>query len=213
HIKGQKSHAIVRQGLQILENLTHRGATGADPLAGDGAGILLQIPDAFLRRAVDPLGFALPEVGHYAVGMVFLPQDPQAREICETILERCAREEGAEVLGWRTVPTQNQGLGDSVKRVEPFIRQIFLARGATHGDQTVFERKLFVLRKRAEHEAAQKGYDRTRFYLPSLSSRTLIYKGMLLADQVGQYYTDLNDESLVSALALVHQRFYHQYFS
>ncbi|MBU6994970.1 glutamate synthase large subunit [Ferrovum myxofaciens] len=207
HIKGQKSHAIVRQGLQILENLTHRGATGADPLAGDGAGILLQIPDAFLRRAVDPLGFALPEVGHYAVGMVFLPQDPQAREICETILERCAREEGAEVLGWRTVPTQNQGLGDSVKRVEPFIRQIFLARGATHGDQTVFERKLFVLRKRAEHEAAQKGYDRTRFYLPSLSSRTLIYKGMLLADQVGQYYTDLNDESLVSALALVHQRF------
>ena len=207
HIKGQKSHAIVRQGLQILENLTHRGATGADPLAGDGAGILLQIPDAFLRRAADQLGFALPEAGHYAVGMVFLPQDPRARESCEAILERCAREEGAEVLGWRTVPTQNQGLGDSVKRVEPFIRQIFLARGVTHRDQTVFERKLFVLRKRAEHEAAQKGYDRTRFYLPSLSSRTLIYKGMLLADQVGQYYTDLGDESMVSALALVHQRF------
>ena len=207
HIKGQKSHAIVRQGLQILENLTHRGATGADPLAGDGAGILIQIPDAFLRREADRLGFALPAVGCYAVGMVFLPQDPQARESCETILERCAREEGAEVLGWRTVPTQNQGLGDSVKRVEPFIRQIFLARGAAHGDQTVFERKLFVLRKRAEHEAALKGYDRTRFYLPSLSSRTLIYKGMLLADQVGQYYADLGDESLVSALALVHQRF------
>ncbi|NDU87989.1 MAG: glutamate synthase large subunit [Ferrovum sp.] len=207
HIKGVKSHDIVQQGLQILTNLTHRGATGADPLAGDGAGILVQMPDAFLRREAEDLGFSLPAAGSYAVGMIFLPQEPHARETCEAIFERCAREEGATILGWRTVPTNNSGLGDSVKRVEPFIRQVFLGRGETHADQAAFERKLFVLRKRAEHEAAVAGFDRTHFYLPSLSSRTLVYKGMLLADQVGQYYLDLADESLVSALALVHQRF------
>ncbi len=206
HIKGHKSHAIVRQGLQILENLTHRGATGADPLAGDGAGILIQIPDAFLRRETSSLGFTLPAPGCYAVAMVFLPQENEASRRCEEVFERCAGEEGLTVLGWRTVPTSNAGLGESVKRVEPKVRQWFLAAGSDQ-DQNRFERKLFVLRKRAEHEAAAIGYDRTRFYIPSLSSRTLVYKGMLLADQVGTYYPDLDDEALVSALALVHQRF------
>ncbi len=207
HIKGVQSHTIVRQGLQILENLTHRGATGADPLAGDGAGILIQMPDAFLRKEVAPLGFQLPALGDYAVGMVFLPQDAGDRTVCESLLEQCAREEGQIVLGWRDVPTDNSGLGESVKQVEPVIRQIFLARGQVTPDRNGFERKLFVLRKRAEHAVAQKGIDRKWFYLPSLSSRTLVYKGMLLADQVGHFYRDLQDPALVSALALVHQRF------
>ncbi len=206
HIKGQKSHAIVRQGLQILENLTHRGATGADPLAGDGAGILIQIPDAFLRRETAALGFALPEAGAYAVGMVFLPREEISRQRCQDILEQCARSEGLSVLGWRTVPTSHEGLGESVRKVEPWVSQLFL--GAPVGtDQNGFERKLFILRKCAEHRAATQGYDRTGFYLPSLSSRTVVYKGMLLADQVGSYYADLRDEGVVSALALVHQRF------
>lgn len=207
HIKGHKSHAIVRQGLQILENLTHRGATGADPLAGDGAGILIQIPDAFLRRESVALGFTLPPAGAYGVGMVFLPKEVQARHRCEQILEACAQETGVTVLGWRTVPTSNQGLGESVKRVEPAVRQFFVAQQGAGSDAAHFERQLFVLRKRAEQEAASEGFDRTRFYLPSLSSRTVIYKGMLLADQVGSYYADLGDALVVSALALVHQRF------
>ena len=207
HIKGVQNHDIVRQGLQILENLTHRGATGADPLAGDGAGILIQMPDAFLRKAVAPLGFELPSLGEYATGMVFLPRDAGDRTLCESLLEQCAREEGQVVLGWRDVPTDNSGLGESVKLVEPVIRQIFLARGQATPDRNAFERKLFVLRKRAEHAVAQKGIDRKWFYLPSLSSRTLVYKGMLLADQVGHFYLDLQDPALVSALALVHQRF------
>jgi glutamate synthase (NADPH/NADH) large chain len=207
HIKGVKSHAIIEQGLKILENLTHRGATGADPLAGDGAGILIQMPDAFLRQEASRLQISLPPLGEYAVGMVFLPQDAARRAQCEQVLEQCAREEGQTVLGWRDVPTDNQGLGESVKLVEPFIRQVFLGRGAACADQPAFERKLFVLRKRAENQVAQLGMDSKQFYLPSLSSRTLIYKGMLLADQVGKYYKDLGEPSLASALALVHQRF------
>ncbi len=207
HIKGVQSHAIVQQGLKILENLTHRGATGADPLAGDGAGILIQMPDAFLRKEAAARQITLPALGEYAVGMVFLPQDPAARTACEQILTQCATEEGQIVLGWRDVPTDNHGLGESVRLVEPVIRQLFLARGPQCPDQDAFERKLFVLRKRAEHLVAKQGIGRTQFYLPSLSSRTLIYKGMLLANQVGQYYGDLNDPTMVSALALVHQRF------
>ncbi len=207
HIKGVKSHSIVQQGLQILEHLTHRGATGADPLAGDGAGILIQLPDAFLRKVTAPLNITLPEVGHYAVGMVFLPQDATKREQCENILTECLSEAGQRVLGWRTVPTDNNGLGESVKVVEPVIKQIFIAQGDNCPDQNAFERKLFVARKRSEHKVIALGIDRKEFYVPSLSSRTMIYKGMLLADQVGTYYLDLKDSEMVSALALVHQRF------
>lgn len=207
HIKGDKSHEIVQQGLNILKNLTHRGATGADPLAGDGAGILIQIPDAFLRAEAQKLSIALPAVGQYAVGMVFLPQNPEQRAQCEQTLERMATEEGQKVLGWRDVPTNNSGLGEGVKQSEPRVRQIFIEKGANCVDQDAFERKLFILRKRAEHAVSAQGMDRASFYLPSLSSRTLVYKGMLLADQVGSYYLDLSNPSLVSALALVHQRF------
>ncbi len=203
NIKGQKNHDIVSQGLTLLSNLTHRGAVGADPLAGDGAGILIQIPDSFLRAVTD---FELPSVGDYAVGMVFLPQDNAAATTCQDILGKYIEAEGQSVLGWRDVPTDNSSLGEGVKAVEPQVKQIFIAKNASI-DKNVFERKLFVIRKQVEHAAQAEGHGRESFFIPSLSSSTLLYKGMLLADQVGAYYSDLNDERMVSALALVHQRF------
>jgi len=207
HIKGQQSHAIVAQGLQILKNLTHRGAVGADPLAGDGAGILIQIPDAFLRREFGKLKITLPEAGDYAIGMLFLPRDPQTRAACEQIIADVVTEEGQQLLGWRDVPTRNARLGKGVQAVEPVVRQVLVGRGnATPTDS--FERKLFVIRKVVEHRVrALTTQDKEMFYVPSFSSATLVYKGMLLADQVGEYYPDLLDSEMVSALALVHQRF------
>jgi glutamate synthase (NADPH/NADH) large chain len=208
HIKGRQSHAIVRQGLQILENLTHRGAVGADPLAGDGAGILLQIPDRFLREECAALGIDLPAPGRYAAGVIFLPQDSQTRTECEALIERVVTEEGQALIGWRDVPTDNSGLSDSVKAVEPVVRQLFVACSEECESQQDFERKLFVIRKIIEHSVRDSDWAaKDHFYIPSLSSRTLVYKGMLLANQVDRYFKDLKDERLVSALALVHQRF------
>jgi glutamate synthase (NADPH/NADH) large chain len=208
HIRGHKSHAVVEQGLQILRNLTHRGAVGADPLAGDGAGILLQIPDALLREEMDAQGIELPPPGRYGVGMVFLPQEPASRIACEQEIERAARAEGQVVLGWRDVPRDPSVLGESVKRIEPVIRQIFVGAGADVTVTDAFERKLYVIRKRAGHAIQALRLEHGKeFYVPSFSARTLVYKGMLLADQVGNYYRDLSDPRLTSALALVHQRF------
>ncbi len=208
HIKGEQTHAIVRQGLQILENLTHRGAVGADPLAGDGAGILIQTPDSFLREECATLGFELPAPGAYAVGMVFLPQPTRTRTECEALIERVVREEGQEVLGWRDVPVDNSGLGQSVKDVEPVVRQVFISCGDNCPTQDDFERRLFITRKVIENTVRDSDWeDRENFYIPSFSSRTLLYKGMLLANQVDTYFRDLRDERMVSALALVHQRF------
>jgi len=208
HIKGRKNHDIIRQGLELLKNLTHRGAVGADPLAGDGAGILIQTPDAFLREEAAKLGISLPPPGEYGVGMVFLPRIASERAQCEQILADFIEGEGQTVLGWRDVPVSNEGLGESVKAVEPCVRQIFIGRGANTPSQDAFERKLFVIRKQAENAVRDLSLSNGKaFYLPSFSSRTLVYKGMLLADQVGSYYLDLNNESMVSALALVHQRF------
>jgi len=208
HIKGKQSHDMVRQGLQILENLTHRGAVGADPLAGDGAGILIQIPDRFLREEMGWGNIQLPAAGDYGVGMLFLPRDAAARAACEQAIADKIAAEGQTLLGWRDVPVDSSGLGESVKKVEPLVRQVFIARGANCADQDAFERKLFVIRKTAEH--AVRGLKKNQgkgFYIPSLSSRTIVYKGMLLSDQVGKYYLDLQDERVASALALVHQRF------
>jgi glutamate synthase (NADPH/NADH) large chain len=208
HIKGLPSHNIVSQGLQILENLTHRGAVGADPLAGDGAGILIQIPDKFLR---DELGWGkvqLPAAGDYGVGMIFLPRDETARVACEKVIAKKIEAEGQTLIGWRDVPVDRSGLGESVKAVEPVVRQVFIGRGKKTKDQDGFERKLFVIRKTVEHavRALADGLGKG-FYVPSMSSRTLVYKGMLLADQVGKYFLDLRDPRVSSALALVHQRF------
>jgi glutamate synthase (NADPH/NADH) large chain len=208
HIKGNKSHDMVRQGLQILENLTHRGAVGADPLAGDGAGILLQIPDQFFRDEMGWGNIHLPPAGEYGVGMLFLPRDATSRDACEKIVAAKIVAEGQHLLGWRDVPVDSSILGESVKKVEPIVRQVFIARGDNCHDDDAFERKLFVIRKTMEH--AVSGLENAQgkgFYCPSMSARTVVYKGMLLADQVGKYYLDLQDPRVISALALVHQRF------
>ena len=204
HIKNAKSHRIVEQGLEILERLTHRGAVGADPKAGDGAGILVQIPDEFFRASVE---FDLPSSGHYGVGMVFLPRDDHARGEMETTVCRHLEDGGQTVLGWRDVPVDNTELGESVLPTEPVVRQVFVGCGDNCADQDDFERRLFVVRKRMDNEIRSAGYDKTAYYVASMSSRTVNYKGMLLASQVGNYYLDLRDERFTSALALVHQRF------
>ena len=208
HIKGCKSHSIVKQGLELLRNLTHRGAVGADPFAGDGAGILIQIPDVFLRAQCKLQDLILPKEGEYAVGMVFLPRELASRVSCEAVIANVITQEKAVLLGWRDVPVDNQELGESAKGVEPFIRQVFIGRGADCFDQDAFERKLFVIRKQVENAIRdanlKEGND---FYIASLSTRTIVYKGMLLANQVGPFYPDLNDELMDSAMALVHQRF------
>ncbi len=215
HIKGKKSHQIVQKGLELLTNLTHRGATGYDPKLGDGAGLLMQMPDAFMRKEATKLNISLPAAGQYAVGNVFLPQIAKSREICEALITTIIAEENQTFLGWRDVPVDNSNIAQSARDVEPIMRQVIVASGnqavqihQSPADQNIFERKLFVIRKRIEHAVrALNLQDKAAFYIPSLSSRTIVYKGMLLANEVGVYYQDLNDESVVSALALVHQRF------
>ena len=208
HIKGKQSHDMVCQGLRVLENLTHRGAVGADPLAGDGAGILLQIPDRFLRDEMGWGNIHLPPAGEYGVGMLFLPRDAAARDACEKIVAGKIAAEGQQLLGWRDVPVDSSGLGESVRKVEPVVRQVFIARGENCKDRDAFERKLFVIRKTMEHAVSSLNNSQGKgFYCPSLSSRTIVYKGMLLADQVGKYYLDLQDSRVLTAFALVHQRF------
>ncbi|MEJ2423947.1 MAG: glutamate synthase large subunit [Candidatus Thiodiazotropha sp.] len=205
NIKGVKTHKTVQQGLGILERLTHRGAVGADPKAGDGAGILIQIPDEFFRAES---GCDLPPIGDYAIGMVFLPQNNTSRAAVEQAVETYVTAEGQQLLGWRDVPVDNKGLGYSVIPTEPVVRQVFVGRGAGCADQDAFERKLFVIRKQIENKIDDSELEgKNDFYFASFSSRTLVYKGMLLADQVGEYYRDLSDERMTSALALVHQRF------
>ena len=208
-IKNRKSHEIVREGLQILVNLDHRGAVGADPLAGDGAGILTQIPDKFFRAECAALGIELPAVGDYAVGMLFLSQDSETRTRHETTIQRVFEEEGHQFLGWRDVPVDPSCLGYSVKPDLPVIRQMFVGRGKDVAGQDAFERKLFVARKQAHHAIWDHEESRTesRFYMPSFSSRTVLYKGMVLAGNLNAFYLDLNDPRFRSALALVHQRF------
>ncbi|MGE5524316.1 MAG: glutamate synthase central domain-containing protein, partial [Rhodospirillaceae bacterium] len=208
NIKGKKSHTIIEQGLQILKNLTHRGAVGADPLAGDGAGILIQMPDKFFREEMGKQGVQLPPVGQYGVGMVFLPQEPASRLACEYEIERAIKDEGQILLGWRDVPRDNSGLGESVKKIEPVIRQVFIGRGKGVTVTDALERKLYIIRKSSGHaiQALHLAHGK-EFYVPSMSARTVVYKGMLLAHQVGTYYLDLQDARMASALALVHQRF------
>ncbi len=207
-IRNRKSHDIVQKGLDILVRLTHRGAVGHDPLASDGTGILIQIPDAFLRAECTSLGFTLPPVGEYAVGMTFLPRDAGKRDLCQKTLERIVVREGQTVLGWRDVPVDSNELGESVKPDEPVIRQVFVGRRADCGDIDSFERKLLVIRKVTFHALTESDPNAWRFFhMPSFSARTLVYKGMILAERMHTYFKDLADERLVSALALVHQRF------
>lgn len=208
-INNRKSHSIIRQGLEILNNLNHRGAVGADPLAGDGAGILIQIPDSLMQAECDRLNISLPGLSDYAVGMVFMPRDRKTQTVCEQAFARITEAEGQTLLGWREVPTDHSCLGESVKPTEPVIRQVFIARGTDCSAGDAFERKLFVIRKQVHHAIWDHPglSDNQHFYIASLSSRTLVYKGMVLASNLAVYYRDLSDDRIESALALVHQRF------
>ncbi|MFM7075994.1 MAG: glutamate synthase central domain-containing protein, partial [Planctomycetaceae bacterium] len=207
NMHGRRSHDIVRKGLEILENLTHRGACGCDPLTGDGAGILVQMPHDFFAAVSPQAGIRLPGPGDWAAGNVFLPPTPDEQQAAESFFERLCREEGQEFLGWRSVPVDNRFIGGTARDVEPTVRQAFVGRGkGTPRDR--FEWKLFVIRKRFEIELGELGLTGQTFaYVCSLSSRTIVYKGLLLADQVSKFYPDLSDARMVSALALVHQRY------
>ncbi len=212
HIKGQKSHAIVTQALEILKNIDHRGAVGADPLMGDGAGILIQMPDALFRTWAAETGRELPQPGDYAVAMCFLPQDEASRNLVIETFEKFIAKEGQTLIGWRDVPTTLDGLGKAVIASMPVVRQCFVGRGANCADQDAFERKLLAIRKQTQNPLAQMAQKHglpglTELYMPSFSSRTIVYKGLLLATQVGSFYDDLRNPECVSALGLVHQRF------
>ncbi len=209
HMKGRKSHSLVEQALQILVNLDHRGACGCEHNTGDGAGILMQMPHEFFKGATGKSGFKLPNAGQYGVGMLFMPKDPAERETVKTALTKIVAEEGQVLLGWRDIPTDNSSLGATAKAAEPFMMQVFIGRGASIKDDLAFERKLYVIRKVAEQRIRYGGKitGGKWFYVSSLSSRTVIYKGMLMPEQVAKYYPDLSDPDMTTGLALVHSRF------
>ncbi|MBI3871376.1 MAG: glutamate synthase large subunit [Verrucomicrobia bacterium] len=210
NVKGRRSHEIIRQGLEILLNLDHRGACGCEVNTGDGAGILIQMPHAFLKKACADCRIALPEPEHYGVGMIFLPPDATDRARCESVFERIVADEGQIFLGWRTVPTDNSSLGDTAKSSQPVVRQAFIRRASSIPDALAFERKLYVIRKRAESAiryAENRPSGGEWFYVCSLSYRTMVYKGMLMPAQVDAFFPELKDPTMVSALALVHSRF------
>ena len=208
NIKGERSHEIVEQALMVLQNLDHRGACGCEENSGDGAGILMQIPHAFLKDACEGLGFNLPDPGEYGVGMIFLPDQRDQRRRFEKTLEKIIAEEGQKCLGWRKVPTDNMYLGETAKGSEPFVRQVFIGRDPAIEDELAFERKLYVIRRRAENAIRYAGLaGGDFFYVPSMSSRTLIYKGMLTPRQVTTFYPDLCEPLVETAIAVVHSRF------
>src|SRR5262245_18296454 len=208
NIKGNKSHEIVEQALTVLQNLDHRGACGCEENTGDGAGILMQIPHAFLKDACGGLGFQLPDPGEYGVGMVFLPDHRKQRQQFEKAIEKIIAETGQKCLGWRKVPTDNMYLGETAKEFEPFVRQVFIGRGSGIKDDLDFERKLYVIRRRSENAIRYAGLPGGDFfYSSSMSSRTLIYKGTLTPRQVETFYPDLSDPLIESAIAVVHSRF------
>jgi glutamate synthase (ferredoxin) len=207
-LRGRKSHDIVEKAIEVLLNLEHRGACGCEENTGDGAGILMQTPHRFLQQECDKLGIRLPAYEQYGAGMVFLPRDVESRRACEELFERVVREEGQRVLGWRTVPTDNSPIGPSAKAGEPAVRQIFIERSSDVEDPAAFERKLFVIRRRVENAVKRSDIsERDMFYIPSLSYKTILYKGMLKSGQVTTYYPDIADPAVETALAMVHSRF------
>jgi glutamate synthase (NADPH/NADH) large chain len=207
-LRGRKSANIVKNALQVLLNLQHRGACGCETNTGDGAGILLQVPHKFLAGTCDRLGIKLPTPGHYGVGVVFLPTGAESRHACERLFEQAVREEGQTFLGWRDVPTNNRSLGPTAVRSQPAIRQLFIGRHSSIDSDEAFERKLYVIRRRVRQAVRRSDVpERASFYIPSLSSRTVVYKGMLNCDQLAHFYPDLQSDEVESALGLVHSRF------
>jgi glutamate synthase (NADPH/NADH) large chain len=207
-MKGRATHQILRQAIQVLENLDHRGAAGSEPNTGDGAGVLLQIPHTFLVDAAKKARISLPAAGQYGTGLVFMPKNATQRRKLEAKFAQIVQSEGQAFLGWRTVPTDNSSLGETAKASEPFVRQVFIGRNAALKDDLAFERKLYVIRKRASNEIRAAGLDGGQFwYQPSLSARTIVYKGMLLTTQLDSYFPDLKNPAMTTALAIVHSRF------
>jgi glutamate synthase (NADPH) large chain len=206
-IRGEKSHQIVRKGIEVLINLTHRGASGCDPETGDGAGILIQIPHAFFARDCAEQGIKLPAPGTYGVAMCFLPVEKHSRLQCEGVFERIAQAEGATVLGWRDTPVNGDAIGREARNSQPYIEQLFVGR-PDGMDEDGFERLLYKIRRRTENEiAASDIEDKETFYVPSFSCRTIIYKGLMLAPQIDKFYFELANPLVTSALCLIHQRF------
>ena len=206
NIKGRKSHGIVNQGIQILKNLAHRGGVGSEPDTGDGAGILIQMPHKFMQKVCKNEGIELPEKGDYGVGMLFLSPDRETREESLKTLSGIIAEEGQKLLGIRTVPVYDVCIGESAKEAMPYIVQVFVGKGGADMDNDAFERKLFIIMKLAEKMIRKSGMD-NYFYFASFSTRTIVYKGMLTPEQVNEFYLDLKDEDLETAIALVHSRF------
>lgn len=208
HLKGQRSHQIIDDGLTALENLNHRGACGCEVNTGDGAGILVQLPHEFFRRECAKLNIRLPEAGQYGAGLFFGAKDPRDRAQAMALFAALVEEEGQHLLGWREVPTDNSMIGASALAVEPSMHHVFIGRGAGLADDDAFERRLYVIRKRFEKAIKRSGIKNDEFfYFPSLSCRTLVYKGMLTALQLREYFPDLRDRHLISALAMFHSRF------
>ena len=206
-IPGVKSHEIIRKGIEVLINLTHRGAAGCDPETGDGAGILIQIPHVFFARECGELGIRLPEPGAYGVAMVFLPVEKHNRLQCEGVFERIAQQEGLTVLGWRDTPVNGDAIGREARASQPYIEQFFVGRPKGL-DEDAFERLLYRVRRCTENEiAASEIEEKDTFYVPSFSCRTIVYKGLMLAPQIEKFYFELANPLVTSALCLVHQRF------
>ncbi|MDD2654031.1 MAG: glutamate synthase large subunit [Candidatus Omnitrophica bacterium] len=208
NIRGEKSYSVVGNGIKVLERLSHRGAVGADPNTGDGAGILIQIPHEFLLKACEKINIKLPKPGHYGTGLVFLPNDKNDQKICIEILGKVVRDEGQQVLGWRDVPTDSSAIGKIAKDTMPVMRQVFIAKNSDIKDQLNFERKLYVIRKQVEALVKESNLTQKRsFYITNLSSRTLSYKGLLMPSQLKDFFLDLKDKDIASAICLVHSRY------
>jgi len=207
-LKGRATNGIVQDAIQVLLNLEHRGACGCEVNTGDGAGILLQVPHKFLAKEADRIAMKLPAAGRYGVGMLFLPKDEKGRKDCEAIIEKVVKDEGQRVIGWRTVPVDNSMIGPSAIAAEPVVRQLFIERASSIEEDMAFERKLYVIRRGIENAIwSSQVKDKELFYIPSLSYKTVVYKGMLTASQLTLYFPDLRDSSVEAALALVHSRF------
>jgi glutamate synthase domain-containing protein 1 len=207
-VKGRKSREIIDKGLDVLKNLEHRGAVGADPNTGDGAGILIQIPDEFMRKVTAQNNITLPEEGRYAIGMIFLPQNSILRKNVENIIEKIVIDENQKFLGWRDVPVDPTVPGKGAQATQPFIRQCFIAANKKILNRDEFERKLYLIRRIIDHRVrSELKLDRSKYYVPSFSCKTLVYKGMLLAQQMMNYYQDLSDPDMKSAMVMLHMRF------
>jgi len=203
NITGEKTHSIIEKGVVILKNLLHRGATGADAETGDGAGLLFQIPDEFFQKKCKELAISLPSAGAYGVGMFFMPREDKLSVLCREMVEQVVSEEGLQFLGWREVPVDEQALGEKAREEMPFIVQCFVS-GLSGMEM---ERKLYVIRKQCEQKTAPMLGEKDLFYVPSFSCETIVYKGLMLPNQVAPFYPDLTDPDLKSALAIVHQRY------